>query len=98
MCTVVSLNPIGQCGEAPHLEKSTSLLLFHPSTIPLSSMKRRITFVQRQDAPFKADQAVLSAESLSIRDLDAAREDRITFGLEDLPAEVRDTAHRFWSQ
>lgn len=56
---------------------------------PRLNMKRRITFVQRQDAPFEANQAVLTTKTLSIRDLDAAREDRVTFGLEDLPAEVR---------
>lgn len=54
-------------------------------------MKRRITFVQRQDTPFEADQAVLTSNALSIRDLDAAREDRITFNLDDLPEEVSGT-------
>jgi hypothetical protein len=56
-------------------------------------MKRRITFIQRPDAPFEADQTVLTSKSLAIRNLDAAREDRITFGLDDLPHEVRRTAH-----
>jgi len=56
-------------------------------------MKQRITFVQRPDAPFEAEQAVLTSNSLAIRALDAAREDRITFGLEDLPQEVSRTAH-----
>lgn len=60
-------------------------------------MKRRITFVQRQDAPFEADQAVLTASTLSIRNLDAVREDRITFGLNDLPEEVSATHHEFWA-
>ena len=32
--------------------------------------------------------------AVSIRELDAAREDRITFGLNDLPAEVRMTCYR----
>ncbi|KAJ5134650.1 hypothetical protein N7448_000330 [Penicillium atrosanguineum] len=53
-------------------------------------MKRRITFIQRPDAPFEADQAALTSKSLTIRNLDAAREDRITFGLDDLPQELRD--------
>lgn len=52
-------------------------------------MKRRITFVQRPDAPFEAHQAVLGPQSLAIRDLDATREDRFTFELDDLPEEVR---------
>lgn len=58
-------------------------------------MKRRITYIQRQDAPFEADQAVLIANTLSIRNLDAAREDRITFGLEDLPDDVSVIQHGF---
>lgn len=56
-------------------------------------MKRRITFVQRQDAPFEADQAALTGHTLSIRNLDASREDRLTFGLNDLPEEVSVTDH-----
>lgn len=52
-------------------------------------MKRRITFVQRVDAGFDPQQAVLTTSSLSVRDLDAAREDRITVGLEELPEDVR---------
>ncbi|KAJ5573624.1 uncharacterized protein N7459_008051 [Penicillium hispanicum] len=48
-------------------------------------MKRRITFIQRPDAPFEPHQAVLSSAKLAIRDLDATREDRITFGLDELP-------------
>ena len=51
-------------------------------------MKRRITFIQRPDAPFEPHQAVLSSTKLAIRNLSAAREDRITFGLDELP-EVR---------
>ncbi|KAJ5958344.1 uncharacterized protein N7479_005494 [Penicillium vulpinum] len=52
-------------------------------------MKRRITFIQRVDASFDPQQAVLTASSLSVRDLDAAREDRITVGLHELPEELR---------
>jgi hypothetical protein len=54
-------------------------------------MKRRITFVQRIDAGFNPQQAVLTTSSLSVRDLDAARQDRITVGLNELPEEVRRT-------
>ncbi|KAJ5795077.1 Glycosylphosphatidylinositol-mannosyltransferase I PIG-X/PBN1 [Penicillium paradoxum] len=52
-------------------------------------MKRRITFVQSIDAGFDPQQAVLTTSSLSVRDLDAAREDRITVGLDELPDELR---------
>ncbi|KAJ5317863.1 hypothetical protein PENANT_c004G11031 [Penicillium antarcticum] len=52
-------------------------------------MKRRITYIQRDNAPFEPQQAVLTSKSLSVRDLDAAREDRITVGLNELPQELR---------
>ncbi|KAJ5518049.1 Glycosylphosphatidylinositol-mannosyltransferase I PIG-X/PBN1 [Penicillium expansum] len=52
-------------------------------------MKRRITFIQRVDAGFDPQQAELTASSLSVRGLDAAREDRITVGLDELPQELR---------
>ncbi|KAJ5908413.1 hypothetical protein N7495_001095 [Penicillium taxi] len=55
-----------------------------------STMKRRITYFQAPNAPFEQDQVVLTSKNLVIRDLDAARENRITFGLEDLPEELRD--------
>lgn len=71
------------------MENQLHLLIVFSVNTPTATMKRRITFVQRQDTPFEADQAVLTPNTLSIRDLDAAREDRITFGLDDLPAEVR---------
>jgi hypothetical protein len=56
-------------------------------------MKRRITYIQRINAPFEPQQAVLTSKSLSVRDLDAAREDRITVGVDELPKEVS-KAHR----
>ncbi|KAJ5775322.1 uncharacterized protein N7511_000333 [Penicillium nucicola] len=52
-------------------------------------MKRRITYVQRVNAPFEPEQAVLTSKHLSVRNLDAAREDRITVGLDELPTELR---------
>ncbi|KAJ5177007.1 Protein pbn1 [Penicillium canariense] len=52
-------------------------------------MKRRVTYVQRPETPFEPQQAILSSSALSVHGLDAAREDRITFGLEDLPEELR---------
>ncbi|EAW12590.1 uncharacterized protein ACLA_010160 [Aspergillus clavatus NRRL 1] len=51
-------------------------------------MRRRITFVQRADAPFDFDQAVLTTDALSIRNLDGAREERATLSFEELPSEV----------
>lgn len=55
-------------------------------------MKRRTTLIQPLGAPFEPDQAVLSSSNLAIRGLDAARHDRITLGLDDLPEEVRQGA------
>ncbi|KAJ5378727.1 hypothetical protein N7509_011846 [Penicillium cosmopolitanum] len=52
-------------------------------------MKRRTTLIQPLGAPFEPDQAVLSSSNLAIRGLDAARHDRITLGLDDLPEELR---------
>jgi hypothetical protein len=56
-------------------------------------MKRRITYIQRVNAPFDPQQAVLTSKSLSVRDLDAAREDRITVGLDELPQDVSKALH-----
>lgn len=51
-------------------------------------MKRRITYIQRPEAPFAPEQVSLLSNSVQIQGLDAAREDRITFDLDDLPEEV----------
>jgi hypothetical protein len=52
-------------------------------------MKRRITYLTAADAPFEpTKQAVLNKKSLSIRELDAAKEERFTFGAAELPDEV----------
>ena len=51
-------------------------------------MRRRTTFLQRHDTSFEPNQAALSSKSLSIRNLDAAREDRLTFTFDELPSEV----------
>lgn len=60
-------------------------------------MRRRITFVQRPDSPFDLDQAVLSRASLSVRQVVAAREERVTVGLEEVNEEVSVPAHRMGS-
>ncbi|CAG7931465.1 unnamed protein product [Penicillium olsonii] len=52
-------------------------------------MKRRITFIQRIDAGFDPQQVVLTSSSLSVRELDAAREDRFTVELDQLPEQLR---------
>lgn len=52
-------------------------------------MKRRITLAQAPGSQFEQQQAVLSSNSLAIRGLDAARQERITLDLDDLPEEVR---------
>ncbi|KAJ5933775.1 hypothetical protein N7454_006104 [Penicillium verhagenii] len=57
-------------------------------------MKRRVTYIQRPDAPFAPEQVTLSSKSVTIRGLDAAREDRITFDLNDLPEELRAVCHQ----
>jgi hypothetical protein len=51
-------------------------------------MKRRVTFVFDGDSPFEPDQAQVTDDSLLIRDLHAAKEDRATFSFTELPTEV----------
>lgn len=51
-------------------------------------MRRRITFIQHQDTSFDPSQASLTSDSLSIRNLDALRDDRLTLSLDELPREV----------
>lgn len=53
------------------------------------TVKRRITYIQHPDAPFDQQQVAVTSTAVTIRDLDAAREDRLTFGLDDLSDEVR---------
>ncbi|PLB43188.1 PIG-X-domain-containing protein [Aspergillus steynii IBT 23096] len=53
-------------------------------------MRRRITFVQPPDSPFDLDQAVLSRKELSVRQLVAAREERVTLGIEEVSDEIQD--------
>jgi hypothetical protein len=52
-------------------------------------MKRRVTYITAADAEFDpSKQAILSKDTLSIRGLDAAKEERFTFTQTELPAEV----------
>lgn len=53
------------------------------------NMKRRVTYITAADAQFDPlKQAILSKDSLSIRGLDAAKEERITLARKELPTEV----------
>lgn len=52
-------------------------------------MRRRITFIQPPNAPFSPDQAVLTPDALSITNLDAVREERLTVSYDELPDEIR---------
>lgn len=51
-------------------------------------MRKRITYIQQPDAPFEFDQTVLNTDALSIRNLDAVRQERVTVGIEEVPVEV----------
>ena len=83
------LNPIGECGEGTSTWRNQTHFLFTLLTLPTPvKMKRRITYIQGVETPFGPRQASLTPSALTIRDLDAAREDRVTFGLDELPEEV----------
>jgi hypothetical protein len=51
-------------------------------------MRRRITYIQPPHAPFHPSQTTLSPNTLTISNLDAAREERITLGFDELSGEV----------
>lgn len=51
-------------------------------------MRRRVTFIQHHDSSFKPDQTDLTSDALSIRNLDAVREDRLSVPVDELPSEV----------
>ncbi|KAJ5752070.1 hypothetical protein N7520_008987 [Penicillium odoratum] len=57
-------------------------------------MKRRITYIQRPEAPFVPEEVVVSTKSVTVRGLDATREDRLTFDLDDLPEELHKVCHQ----
>ncbi|PYH98991.1 protein pbn1 [Aspergillus ellipticus CBS 707.79] len=58
-------------------------------------MKIRITYLQPPSSPFSASQASLSASGLRIQDLDAAREERVTLDVADVPDEARNVLGEF---
>ena len=51
-------------------------------------MRERITFVHDPEDSFHPNQLQLSNSTLHVRGLNAAREDRFTFGFQELPQEV----------
>ena len=51
-------------------------------------MKERITFVHGAEDAFNPDQVQLKSNTLYIKSLKAAREDRVTASLYELPQEV----------
>ena len=51
-------------------------------------MKRRITFIHKPDDQFDPDQLNFQKDSLRIKSLKAAREERWTTSLSELPQEV----------
>ncbi|KAL3474537.1 PIG-X [Aspergillus californicus] len=53
-------------------------------------MRQRITYIQKPHAPFSPTQTTLTPESLQIQNLDAAREERLTVGVDEVSNELRD--------
>lgn len=51
-------------------------------------MRRRITLIQKPETPFTPDQATLTRDALSIRYLDAFREERVTLSFDELTPDV----------
>ena len=51
-------------------------------------MKQRTTYILRDGAAFKSSQLQVKKNSLQASDLDAVKEDRLTFGLAELPEDV----------
>ncbi|KAI9721459.1 MAG: hypothetical protein M1812_002221 [Candelaria pacifica] len=56
--------------------------------IRLTRMKQRTTFIHDPEDAFNPDQIQIAANSVSIKSLRAAREDWLTFGLNELPKEL----------
>ena len=53
------------------------------------TMKERITFLHEAEDAFKPEQLRIEKETLYVKSLKAAREDRVTASLYELPQEVR---------
>ncbi|EFW16460.1 protease B nonderepressible form [Coccidioides posadasii str. Silveira] len=52
-------------------------------------MKRRVTFIHEGEGEFDPQQAHLDSTSLTLRSLRGARQERLTFGFEELPNEFQ---------
>ncbi|KAI9700431.1 MAG: protease B nonderepressible form [Candelina mexicana] len=61
-------------------------------------MKQRTTFVHQLEDAFTPDQIRFAASAVSINSLKAAREDRLTFGLDELPKEETFTRNPLLSE
>ena len=55
-----------------------------------ADMRERITFIHGAEEVFDPSQLKLEKNSLRLTELQAAREDRLTFGVDELPQEVRE--------
>ena len=51
-------------------------------------MKRRVTYINRANDAFDQDQIEVDKSSIQLRDLKAAREDRLTLALDELSYEA----------
>lgn len=73
-------------------QKSPLHAMFNPKAAQLShqhaTMKQRITYVVPDPESFDPESLSVRTSSLELRDVKAAKEHRITFGLSELPVEV----------
>lgn len=53
-------------------------------------MRQRLTYVAKDAQKFSPDQLIVENQSLTLKDVDAAKEHRITLGLDELPDEVHE--------
>ena len=76
----------------PNLKRQEHLSTFHNSQTPKSNsvliMRQRITFIQDPADSVNPELLQVSQNSIATKSLKAAREDRITFGFEELPQEL----------
>lgn len=56
-------------------------------------MKERITFIHPQNSPFDPNRLSVGKDVVQLKDLKAAREERLTFSWHELPQEVWNTIY-----
>lgn len=56
-------------------------------------MKQRLTYLLRDPKEFSLSQVRVTTESTSVEALDAAKEQHLTFGFDELPQEVNSLMH-----